>query len=67
MPRTGQVDLCFQDFCDDLNRAGLHCEIDPEVETDRHLESWPSMRLQRCYCGGITRRPWIAQPALGRS
>ncbi|BCX51388.1 2-dehydropantoate 2-reductase [Comamonas testosteroni] len=66
MPRTGQVDACFQDFCDDLNRAGLHCEIDPEVET----AIWEKLAFNAAFNGlcGITRQTvdGLASP-LGRS
>lgn len=54
MPRNGLVDARFQDFCNDLNRAGLHCEIDPEVET----AIWEKLAFNAAFNGlcGVTRQ-----------
>lgn len=66
MPRSGQSSAGFQDLCDDLNRAGLHCEIDPQVET----AIWEKLAFNAAFNGlcGVTRQTvdGLANP-LGRS
>ena len=65
MPRTGQASPGFEDFRDDLDRAGLHCEIDPQVET----AIWEKLAFNAAFNGlcGITRQTvdGLANP-LGR-
>lgn len=54
MPQTGLVSPGFQQLCDDFNRAGLHCEIDPQVET----AIWEKLAFNAAFNGlcGVTRQ-----------
>ncbi|WP_269075896.1 ketopantoate reductase family protein [Comamonas koreensis] len=54
MPRSGQIGAGFQDLCDDLNRAGLQSQIDPQVET----AIWEKLAFNAAFNGlcGITRQ-----------
>lgn len=54
MPRSGQAGPGFQALCDDFNQAGLHCEIDPQVET----AIWEKLAFNAAFNGlcGVTRR-----------
>ena len=53
MPRSGRVDPGFQELCDDFNRAGLQCAIDPQVET----AIWEKLAFNAAFNGlcGVTR------------
>lgn len=54
MPRDGQISAGFQNFCDDLNRAGMNCEIDAHVET----AIWEKLAFNAAFNGlcGVTRQ-----------
>ena len=63
MPRDGQVTKDFQDLCDDLNRAGMNCEIDAQVEA----AIWEKLAFNAAFNGlcGVTRQTvdGMANPA----